>query len=316
VASRRRVIVKAPASIANFGPGFDVVATAIEGFYDVVEVSLSPGTGRVFVEAYGFDVPSGEGNVAYHVARSFLDKFSVREYDVYITVKRGIPPSRGLGSSGATSIATAQALNTLLNTNLDERELLYPAGVGEAFTAGSPHYDNVSASLLGGFVILDLARGVVLRHVPRKRIPIALIIPETVQVAYRKTAYARSLLPRQIDLDTHVKQSSSLAKLIYGILTEDLKVLGEAASTDYVVEPSRARMIPFYSDVKKIALDEGAYGVNISGAGPSIFILHEDVERLVEIGEKVRDHLSKLGVRVDVHITFISQKGLELIEVE
>jgi homoserine kinase len=316
VAGKRRAVVKAPASIANFGPGFDIVAAAIEGFYDIVEVSLSPGTGRVFVESYGFNVPSGEGNVAYHVAKSFLDKLSVREYDVYVTVKKGIPPSRGLGSSGATSIATAQALNTLLNTNLDEKELLYLAGIGEAFTAGSPHYDNVSASLLGGFVILDLTRGIILRHIPRKKIPIALIIPETIQVVYKKTAYARSLLPSQINLDTHVKQSSSLAKLIYGILTEDLKVLGEAASTDYIVEPSRAKMIPFYNDIKKIALDEGAYGVNISGAGPSIFILHEDVEKLVEIGEKIKNHLFKLGVKVNVHISFISQKGAELIEVE
>jgi homoserine kinase len=105
-------------------------------------------------------------------------------------------------------------------------------------------------------------------------------------------------------------------KLIYDILTEDLKVLGEAVSTDYVVEPSRAKMIPFYSDIKKIALDEGAYGVNISGAGPSIFILHEDVEKLVEIGEKIKNYLSKLGVGVDVHVSFISQKGLELVEVE
>jgi homoserine kinase len=75
-------------------------------------------------------------------------------------------------------------------------------------------------------------------------------------------------------------------------------------------------MIPFYNDIKKIALDEGAYGVNISGAGPSIFILHEDVEKLVEIGEKIKNHLFKLGVKVNVHISFISRKGAELIEVE
>ena len=313
---KKRVVVKAPASIANFGPGFDVVAAAIEGFYDIVEVSLNPGDGRILVKSYGFDVPSGEGNVAYHVAKSFLDKFSVRKYDVYVIVKKGIPPSCGLGSSGATSIATAYALNALFNTNLDEKELLYLAGIGETFTAGSPHYDNVAASLFGGFVILDLTRNLVLRYIPKKKIPIALIIPETPQVAYRKTAYARSLLPSQINLETYVKQSSSLAKLIYGILTEDLRVLGEAASTDYVVEPSRAKMIPLYSDIKKIALDEGAYGVNISGAGPAVFILHEDIESLVEIAEKIRSYLLKRGVKVYVHSSFISQKGVELREIE
>jgi homoserine kinase len=309
--------VKAPASIANLGPGFDIVATAIEGFYDTVDIHLTPGNGRVYVESHGFNVSAGEGNVAYHVAKSFIEKFSIGDYDIYILVEKGVLPSCGLGSSGATSAAVAYALNVLFNTNLGEGEILYFAGVGEAFTAGSPHYDNVAASLFGGFVILDLSRGIVLKYVPRKRIPVALVIPKSSQLTQiKKTAYARSLLPKQISLETHVKQSSSLAKLLYGILMEDLKILGEAISMDYVVEPSRAKIIPFYYEVKKLALSEGAYGVNISGAGPSIFLLHEDPSNVARIAEKIKGYLLERGVEVYTFTTFISKAGVEVVSVE
>ena len=309
--------MKAPASIANLGPGFDIVATAIEDFYDTVDIHLTPGNGRVYVESHGFDVSSGESNVAYHVTKSFIEKFSIRDYDIHIIVKKGIPPSCGLGSSGATSAAVTYALNVLFNTNLSEGEILYFAGVGEAFTAGSPHYDNVAASLFGGFVILDLSRGMVLKYIPKKRIPVALVIPKSSELTQiKKTAYARSLLPKQISLETHVKQSSSLAKLIYGILMEDLKILGEAISMDYVVEPSRAKIIPFYHEVKKLALSEGAYGVNISGAGPSIFLLHEDPSNVARIAEKIKGYLLERGVEVYTFTTFISKAGVEVVSVE
>jgi len=309
----RRVVVKAPASIANLGPGFDILAIAIEGLYDIVEVHVAPGSSRVFIESYGFDVPSGEGNVAYHVPKRFVEKLSVDDYDLHLVVRKGIPPARGLGSSGATSAATAYALSVALSAKLDERDLLELAGAGEAYVAGTRHYDNVAASLFGGFVILDLARGRVLRYLPKTRIPVAIVVPDL--TLPRKTGYARSLLPKQVSLELHVRQSSSLAKLLYGILTEDPRVLGEAISTDYIVEPSRARMIPFYNDVKELALREGTYGFNICGAGPSVFLLHEDPAEALRIAEKVRVYLSERGVRATAFVSHVSPRGVELLEV-
>ncbi len=307
--------MRAPASIANLGPGFDVLAASLEGLYDVVEVSLSPGSGEIRVESRGLDVPSGEGNVAYHVAKRFAEEFSLDSCDIHISVSKGVPPASGLGSSGATSAATACALNLLFDAGLSEEDLLRLAGVGEAFAAGTPHYDNVAASLFGGFVILDLARGRVFRHVPRRKIPIAIVTPRVGELqGVRKTEYARSLLPEQVSLEAHVKQSSSLAKLLYGILTEDVRVIGEAASADYIVEPRRARMIPFYEDLKRLALSEGAYGFNICGAGPSVFLLHENAAAAARIAERVRAYLVERGVEARSFVSHISPRGVEVLE--
>jgi len=309
-------VVRAPASIANFGPGFDVLAAAIEGLHDIIEVSSTPGLGKILVKSHGFEVPSGEGNVAYHIAKHFMEENSIDKYDLHITIKKGVPPASGLGSSGATSAAVAYALSILFNAELDEGALLNLAGVGEAFAAGAPHYDNVAASLFGGFVILDLACNKVFRHVPKKRIPIAIVTPSLQNpVSTKKTEYARSLLPEQISLKTHVKQSSSLAKLLYGVLTEDLKIFGEAISTDYVVEPYRAKMIPFYNEMKQLALSEGAYGFNISGAGPSVFLVHEDADVVSRIAEKVKSFLGERGVKAHTFVSYISSKGVEVLEV-
>jgi len=227
-----------------------------------------------------------------------------------------VPPASGLGSSGSTSAATAYALNIMFGAELDEEVLLNLAGVGEAFAAGTPHYDNVAASLFGGFVILDLMRGNVFKYKPKKRIPIAIVTPKLRNlIAIRKTEYARSLLPRQISFEIYVKQSSSLAKLLFGILTEDLRVFGEAVSVDYVVEPYRAKMIPFYSDIKSLALSEGAYGFNISGAGPSVFLVHDDVAMVSRIAEKVKSYLIERGIETHAFVSYISSKGVETLEV-
>uniref|UniRef100_A0A7J3ZKA3 Homoserine kinase n=1 Tax=Fervidicoccus fontis TaxID=683846 RepID=A0A7J3ZKA3_9CREN len=250
------------------------------------------------------------------MAKRFVEEFSVDAYDIYISVNKGVPPASGLGSSGATSAATAYALNMLFDAGLSEEHLLRLAGAGEAFTAGAPHYDNVAASLFGGFVILDLARGRVFRHVPRRKIPVAVVTPRVGSLqGTRKTEYARSLLPKQVSLETHVRQTSSLAKLLYGILTEDLRIIGEAVTTDYIVEPCRAKMIPFYDDIKQLALSEGAYGFNICGAGPSVFLLHEDVTVVSRIADEVKEYLTERGVEAWSFISYISLRGAEALEV-
>jgi homoserine kinase len=231
-------------------------------------------------------------------------------------VKKGVPPGLGMGSSGATSAAVAFGLNILFDVRLSDEELLRLAGVGEAFVAGTPHYDNVAASLFGGFVLLDLVKGGVLRYVPKKRIPIGIVAPRLHELSRsRKTAYARFILPKTIDLETHVKQSSAIAKLIYGIMMEDLKILGEAVTSDLVVEPHRAKLIPYYYELKHIALSEGAYGFNICGAGPSVFLIHEDVEKLKIITNKLRDFLKSKGVEAEAFVTTVSFKGAEVVEV-
>ncbi len=312
----KHVTVKAPGSIANLGPGFDILAIAISEFQDIVEVSLTPGNSKIHVTSKGFNIPSGEHNVAYAVAKGFMEKYGIGDVDLHIRVVKGVPPASGLGSSGATSAATAFALSKLFKLNLSDEELMYLAGLGEAFATGSPHYDNVAASLFGGFVIIDANRGRAYSFKPNVKLSIAIVIPKLYEfMNRRKTEYARSLLPRQIDLDTHIKQSSSLAKLIYALFTNNVELFGEAISTDFIVEPHRAKMIPYYYELKKLALEHGALGFNISGAGPSVFSIHRTSEEAKYVGEKLSEFLINKGVECSYIVSHVSESGVKVVEV-
>lgn len=307
-------MVKAPASIANLGPGFDILAMAIDGLYDVVNVTVKPGTGTVRVVSTGFNVPSGERNAAYAVAREFISKYGVHGVDVHIEVIKGIPPACGLGSSGATAAATAYALSRILDLGVEEEELLYLAGVGELHVAGSLHYDNVAASLFGGVVIVDPESRKVLKHTPRMRVPVAVVAPLIPGLrCARKTEYARSLLPGQVELGVHVKQTSALAKLIYALFTDDLELLGKSISVDYIAEPCRSKLIPYYYELKELALKNGALGFNISGAGPSVFFIHRSLEEAKATGELLVEFLESKGVDASLYVSTVSPNGAELL---
>lgn len=309
-----KIKVRTPASIANLGPGFDVLAMAIKGLYDVVEVELSKGIETIDVDVEGFaEIPRGPGNVAYHVVKSFLESFGIAGIGIRVKVFKGVPPACGLGSSGATAAATAYALAQLLKKDMSEGDMVRIAAEGEASVAGAPHYDNVAASLFGGVVLVDLDKKRVYRIKPSKHVYISIIVPRYHIKMEKKTKSARAVLPKSIDMDVHTKQVSMVAKLIYALFTENVELLGEAISSDFVVEPHRAKNIPYYYELKEMALKLGAKGFNISGAGPSVFFIHESYEDALNIGEKLISFLNDNGVYSDLIVTSVSEKGAEVV---
>ncbi|MEM4953719.1 MAG: homoserine kinase [Desulfurococcaceae archaeon] len=309
------IVVRAPASIANLGPGFDVLAVAIEGLYDQVKVRITEGSGRVHVAVEDSEtVPEGPGNVAYHVAKRFLEYYSIDGLDIHIKVSKGIPPNCGLGSSGASSIATAYALAQLLRRNTSELEILMIAAEGEAFTAGEPHYDNIAASLFGGVVLIDLVNLRVHRIKSSLPVYIGILTPRNITTTSKKTEAARSVIPRAIDLSNYVKQISVVAKLIYALMTDNMELLGESISTDFVVEPHRSKLIPYYYELKELALKHGALGFNISGAGPSVFFMHRSRFEASIVAEKLRSFLEERGISSDTFVTKVRERGVEVVE--
>lgn len=262
----------------------------------------------------GLEVPSGQNNVVYHVTECFIKKYGFSNIDVNIRLIKGVPPASGLGSSGASSAAIAYALVQLLYREISEFELLRLAAEGEAIVAGAPHYDNVAASLFGGIVLLDLIKGRVYRIKLHKPMYIAIILPKNIiRTSERKTGLARSILPKSIDLDTYVKQSSLVAKLIYALSIEDLELFGEAVSIDFVAEPYRSKLIPYYNELKELAVKLGALGFNISGAGPAVFSIYRSYNDAVDVGKKLISYLNDRGLYSDLIVSRVSEKGVEML---
>src|SRR5712691_8872988 len=151
----RKVVAVAPASSANLGPGFDVFALALERPHDRLTLSAekSSKTEALLAVRGNFAVPvSAEENAASHVALSIARDRGIRTL-LRIELKKGIPVGVGLGSSAASSVAAALAVDELFELGLSQTELLGYAALGEKLSSGTAHYDNVAASLLGGFSV-------------------------------------------------------------------------------------------------------------------------------------------------------------------
>lgn len=301
------VRVRAPMSSANLGSGFDVLAVALDAFHDVVELRIV-GEGveglRISVRGpYSDHVPPGPENSVAGPLRRLLGEVGER-LQLEVVVEKGVPPGKGLGSSGASSAAAAYALNELLGRPLDTADLVLAAGEGERIASGEPHYDNVSASLLGGFVLVNPgARPPAVRISGGGGFSFLIAVPE-VGFRGKKTGIARSALPKHVPLGDVVANSSALATLIYGIVSGKPEIAGKGMA-DRVVEPAReaAGLLPAYSEVRRAALEAGAYGVSVSGAGPSILVLADE-----ELHEKIGERILRIYAEKGLGARMISAK--------
>lgn len=226
-------------------------------------------------------------------------------HGLHAEIVKGIPPGRGLGSSGASAAAAAYAVNKLLNLGLAKGELVKLAALGEAAVSGSAHADNVSASLLGGFVIVDFDYDVVRLEPPNIRIVVA--VPEIVYEA--KTKLARSLLPESVRLKEAVLNVGKASRMAAAVALKDPTLFGKSIC-DKLVEPFRAKIIPNFWRVKEKALEAGALGCSIAGGGPSVFAVGENLE---EIGNAMSEAFEEAGVKCSIYFTKPSVEGVRVI---
>lgn len=264
------VIAQAHCSTANLGPGFDIFGLALSKYADRVRVKRTRRRPiRIMaLGRYGHEVPTSAGkNSAGPPARALLEK-SEQKLGLEITIEKNVPPGLGLGSSGATAAACAKAMNHLLDLDLSANELVEVASLGEAAVSGSAHADNVAASLLGGFVI---AYGSPLKTVsvkPLRQLSVIVVSPTT-RLAKNKTGLARKLVPRKVETGSAVLNVGRAAAIALGFARGDIDLIGSGME-DAIAEPRRERLVPGYRMVKKAAMEAGASGVAISGAGPSV----------------------------------------------
>ena len=260
------IIVRAPSSTANLGPGFDVFGLALDAFFDEIKITKRKERG---VKIITLDkIPTNpEKNTAGLVAKNLLKKFKIKN-GVEIEIKKGIPPGFGMGSSAASAAATVVAINKLFKLNLSNNSLVEFAGIGEKASAGSIHYDNVAASVLGGFVIVKTNPLNIIRIEPPKDLVLCLAIPK-IDVPQKKTKVSRSVIPAKVNLNDSIQNLANAASIVTGFLKKDSILIGKSI-VDVIVEPARQHMIPGFTNVKNNAIRSGALGVTISGAGPSV----------------------------------------------
>ena len=202
----KSVTVRAPCSTANLGPGFDVFGLALDAFYDEVTVTKK-GKGITIVSSD--DIPlDPKKNTAGLVAKAMLEDIVKEGYSKYkggveIKIKKGVPAGYGMGSSAASAAACAIAMNELFDVIYEDESLTYFAGMGERASAGTVHYDNVAASLFGGFVIVHPQANTKGKYVNvtdckvPQDIQLIVAIPK-IKIPKQKTKASRGVIPKNV----------------------------------------------------------------------------------------------------------------------
>lgn len=266
----KQVIVKAPATSANLGPGFDVFGLALEQPSDKVTLTCISQGLKLQISGLGARTisPAPEKNTAGLVAKTMMNNFKLSG-GISIHVEKGIFPGKGLGSSAASAAAVAFGMNAIFNLGLNNRQLIEYAAKGEVASAGSEHADNVSAAICGNFVLIRSYHPLEIINLEcPKDMELAVAMPRMITPP-NKTEKARAVIPRLIPLEKHVLNLSKAAAMASGFATGDVDIIGQSM-VDEIVEPARASLVPGYSKVRENALKAGALGVTISGAGPAM----------------------------------------------
>ena len=274
----RSITVKAPSSTANLGPGFDVFGLAVDAFFDEITLTKKKSGISIITED---DVPTNpENNTAGLVVKNMIKKFKIKD-GIEIKIKKGVPPGFGMGSSAASASATAVAFDKLYGLKLDKNTLVEFAGSGEKASAGSIHFDNVAASVLGGFVIVRTNPLNIIKIEPPKNLRMCIAIPK-LEVPKMKTKISRGVIPKKVNLIDSVRNLSNAAAIVVGFMEKNPELIGNSIK-DVIVEPARQHMIPGFVKVKENALRAGALGVTISGAGPSVIAFSKNSADLKKI---------------------------------
>lgn len=286
-----KCIAYAPSSTANMGPGYDVFGLGLDLFGDKITISrMSTRSNYISIRATGESdnnsniVPSKlESNSAGLVIKKMSKDFGV-DFDLDVSISKGVPVGFGLGSSAASAAAAATAFDKLFDLKIEKTKLIEYAAEGEIASAGTKHYDNVSASLLGGFIIVRTSPKLeFIRIEPPKDLILVVAIP-SIKVPEGKTGIARSILPKEVPLTSVVTTVSNASMVVAGFALKDTEMLARGIH-DVIVEPSRNELIPGYDSVKRNALASGSLAVTISGAGPSVISILKTTQNARKVAD-------------------------------
>ncbi|MGE5404958.1 MAG: homoserine kinase [Candidatus Saccharibacteria bacterium] len=278
--------IRVPATSANLGPGFDTLGLALPLFLDLKIESTGEDIKVHFSGEGGHSIPVDAGdNLVVSTITATLEKLGYRPGGLHIEINNSIPLARGLGSSAAAIMAGVLAANELAHNPLDEQEILNLA------TSLEGHPDNIVPALVGGFTIsLTEGNKVYYRRLePPEVLDVVVAIPDF----ELHTEAARAVRPKEYISQDVVYNLQRACFLVASLASGKLDNL-EMAMGDMVHQPYRQSLIPGFGDVIKEALANGALGVALSGAGPSILAL--TMGSCAPVGKAMQEAFAHHGV--------------------
>ncbi len=264
----KRAVVTSPATIANFGPGFDSFGLCLESPRDEVTIrSASPGSVEVKVLGRSGIPTDPARNTASYAAMKLASACGDDDIGFSMTIRKGMKPGSGIGSSAASSVGGALAMAALLGVK-DKSMILEAAAKGEELISGAMHFDNVAAALFGGFTVVSDVRSRTILQIRPPRFQVVVVMPD-VTVETRK---ARAVLPEKVGMADAVCNLSLASGMVHAMMKKDVRSIASHLD-DSLSVPYRKALVPGYDAVRDAALAAGAMGVSIGGSGPAVFAI-------------------------------------------
>lgn len=303
--------VFAPATVANVACGFDIFGLAVDNPGDEVIISKRTDDKIVIQSITGdngkLTLDPAKNTVTVPIIKYLSQINSTQGFDVILNKK--MPLGSGLGSSSASSVAGVFAVNQLLNLPLKTKELLPFAMEGERIACGSAHADNVAPALLGGFVVIRSYSPLDFFQIPTPENLYVTIVHPDIEV---NTKDARYILKNEVSMNKAISQMGNVGGMIAGLMSSDYALIGRSM-VDFIIEPIRSILIPQFFEVKMAALDAGALGCSISGAGPSIFAFSEGKETALKVEEAMKTQFERVGIQTNSFVSAINKEGPRII---
>ena len=308
-----KIKVFAPATVSNVGCGFDTIGFAIEKPGDIVSLSLR-NDGIVKIKKITGDngvLPYAiEKNTATYGLMEMLRIFGDKKIGLDIEIHKKMPIGSGLGSSAASSVAAVYGMNRLLNNHFNEMEVLNFAVLGESIASGAIHADNVAPSLFGGFVLIRDYNPIDVVKLPVPKNLFCTVLYSEIVI---ETKQARKLIKKNMPLKKARKHFGNIGTLVSGLYEGDLDKIARSIE-DEISEPARAVLIPNFYEIKKAAINAGAFGCSISGSGPSIFAFSGSLDNANKIGSAMKRIVNKSGIKSTLYISKINPHGPKIIK--
>ncbi|GAB3011231.1 homoserine kinase [Bowmanella dokdonensis] len=284
----------APASIGNVSLGFDLLGAAlrpVDGspLGDEVEVLPADSYSLQIQGPFAHKLPDNpDENILTHCYHHFINRLAERGGKVApcaMVLYKNLPIGSGLGSSASSVVAALHGLNAYYGEPFNADEMLLMMGELEGQISGSVHYDNVAPCYLGGLVLMAGQVGNIALSLPVFDDWYWVICYSGIKVS---TAEARAILPKMITMTDTLTFGRQLGVFVHALHSGNRK-LAASVMQDVIAEPHRKRLLPGFDAARDYATGQGALAFGISGSGPTVFAVSEQLDR----ANRIRDWLAQ-----------------------
>ncbi|PKG23609.1 homoserine kinase [Niallia nealsonii] len=290
--------IRVPASSANLGPGFDSIGLALD-LYLTLDVILSDKWEVIPMNRELEEFPKDDTNFIVKTAAEVAKRYNKELTPCQIKVSSNIPLARGLGSSASAIVAGIELADCICDLKLSKKEKFHIASLMEG------HPDNVGASIFGGLIIgCQLDEDIDVEVIHSIDLELVAVVPKEELL----TKSSRGVLPEAMSYSESVAAGAVSNLLVAALLTGNMELAGKMMKKDKYHQPYRKGLVPHLQVIEDHALDFGAYGVTLSGAGPTVlcFIKKGQTSSVINGLKNLLPNMEYLPIHVDYKGSYVT----------